>query len=151
MIFYNIAYGVNAYADKSHHEAAYLFLQWAGGARVYTWLTFNPGGYQDPHHQYSLDDPYVQESYKPQPTEKFGEIVPRTAPPITIKGGGAYRDSLSEELQKVLTKQNTPEKAAKALQDRWDKITDQSGVEIQVEALKTFVKAFPTVTDEPSA
>ena len=151
VIFYNICYGVNAFADKSRHEAAYLFLQWAGGARVYTWLTFNPAGYQDPHHKYSFDDPYVKESYKPQPTEKFAEIVPRTAPPITIKGGGAYRDSLSEEIQKVLTKQNTPEQAAKALQGRWDKITDQQGVETQVEALKTFSKAFPTITDTPTA
>jgi hypothetical protein len=81
----------------------------------------------------------------------FGEIIPRSAPPITLKGGGAYRDSLSEELQKVLTKQQTPEQAAKALQDRWDKITDDQGVDIQVEALKTFVSAFPTVVDTPSA
>ena len=57
MIFYNICYGVNAFADPSHHEAAYLFLQWAGGARIYTWLTSNPAGYQDPHHTYSFDDP----------------------------------------------------------------------------------------------
>ena len=26
--------------------AAYLFLQWAGGARIYTWLTANPAGYR---------------------------------------------------------------------------------------------------------
>ena len=103
VIFYNICYGVNAFADPSRHEAAYLFLQWAGGARVYTFLTFNPGGYQDPHHIYSLDDPYVAGAYKPQPLGQFASIVPRTAPPITLKGGGAYRDSLSEELQKVLT------------------------------------------------
>ena len=103
VIFYNISYGVNAFADPSHHEAAYLFLQWAGGARVYTWLTFNPGGYQDPHHTYTLSDPYTSQSYKPQPLGQFANIIPRTAPPITLKGGGAYRDSLSEELQKVLT------------------------------------------------
>ena len=54
VIFYNICYGVNAFADPAHHEAAYLFLQWAGGARVYTCLTFNPGGYQDPHHIFSF-------------------------------------------------------------------------------------------------
>jgi multiple sugar transport system substrate-binding protein len=149
VIFYNICYGVNAFADPSHHEAAYLFLQWAGGARVYTWLTFNPGGYQDPHHIYSLNDPYVAQSYKPEPLGQFANIIPRSAPPITIKGGGAYRDSLSEELQKVLTKQQSPEQAAKALQSRWDKITDDVGVDIQVEALKTFVTAFPTVTDTP--
>jgi multiple sugar transport system substrate-binding protein len=151
VIFYNICYGVNAYADPARHEAAYLFLQWAGGARIYTFLTANPLGYQDPHHIYSLQDPLVQESYKPQPTEMFAEIVPRNAPPITLKGGGAYRDSLSEEIQKVLTKQQTPEQAAKALQDRWDKITEDQGVEIQVEALKTFVNAFPTITDTPTA
>ncbi len=77
--------------------------------------------------------------------------MPRTAPPITLKGGGAYRDSLSEEIQKVLTKQSSPEDAAKSLQDRWDKVTDDVGVDLQVEALKTFVAAFPTVTDTPSA
>ena len=78
-------------------------------------------------------------------TAMFKEIIPRTAPPITLKGGGAYRDALSEELQKVYTKQQTPEQAAKSLQDRWDKITDDQGVEIQVAALETFIAAFPTV------
>jgi multiple sugar transport system substrate-binding protein len=149
VIFYNICYGVNAFADPAHHEAAYLFLQWAGGARAYTFLTFNPAGYQDPHHTYSFDDPYVAQSYKPQPLGEFQNIVPRTAPPITIKGGAAYRDSCSEELQKVLTKQQTPEQAAKALDDRWNKITEEQGVDIQVEALQTLNSAFPTVVDAP--
>jgi multiple sugar transport system substrate-binding protein len=149
VIFYNISYSVNAFADPTHHEAAYLFLQWAGGARVYTWLTFNYGGYQDPHHTYSLDDPNVALSYKPQPLGQFANIIPRTAPPITIKGGGAYRDSLSEEIQKVLTKQQTAEQAAKTLETRWNKITDEQGAEIQSEALATFHESFPTVTDTP--
>lgn len=149
VIFYNITYGVNAFADPSRHEAAYLFLQWAGGARAYTFLTFNPAGYQDPHHTYTFSDPYTAQSYKPQPLGEFQNIVPRTAPPITIKGGGAYRDSLSEELQKVLTKQQTPEQAAKALEDRWNKITEEQGVDIQVEALQTLNQAFPTVVDAP--
>ena len=59
VIFYNISYGVNAFADPARHEAAYLFLQWAGGARAYTFLTFNLGGYQDPHHIYTMTDPNV--------------------------------------------------------------------------------------------
>ena len=78
-------------------------------------------------------------------------LVLQKANLITLKGGGAYRDSLSEELQKVLTKQQTPDQAAKALQDRWDKITDDQGVDIQVEALATFKTAFPTVVDTPTA
>jgi multiple sugar transport system substrate-binding protein len=149
VIFYNICYGVNAFADQSHHEAAYLFLQWAGGARAYTWLTFNPGGYQDPHHTYSLTDPYVAQSYKPQPLGQFENIIPRTAPPITIKGGGAYRDKLSEILQGVLTKQQSPEQAAKTLETEWNKITDEQGADLQVEALTTFNAGFPSVVDNP--
>jgi multiple sugar transport system substrate-binding protein len=149
VIFYNISYSVNAFADPSHHEAAYLFLQWAGGARVYTWLTFNPGGYQDPHHVYTLDDPYTAQSYKPQPLGQFANIIPHSAPPITLKGGGAYRDSLSEELQKVLTGQQSPEQAAQALQNRWDQITEEQGIDIQTTAYPTLKASFPTVVDTP--
>jgi multiple sugar transport system substrate-binding protein len=149
VIFYNICYGVNAFADPSHHEAAYLFLQWAGGARAYTFLTFNPAGYQDPHHLYTLEDPYTAQSYKPQPLGEFANIVPRSAPPINLKGGGAYRDSLSEILQAVYTNQQSPEQAAKSLEDRWNKITEEQGTELQVAALPTLLASFPTVTDTP--
>lgn len=151
VIFFNISYGVNAFADKAKQEAAYLFLQWAGGARVYTWLTFNPGGYQDPHHGYSLDDNYVIESYKQTTVDAFKDIIPRTAPPITIKGGGEYRQAVSDVIQKVLTKQSTPEAGAKELDDKWNAITDKIGTDKQVAALETLNASFPTVTDTPSA
>ncbi len=149
VIFYNITYGVNAHANKKNHEAAYLFLQWAGGARVYTWLTFNPNGYQDPHHKYSFDDPYVARSYGAQPLGAFEDIVPRSAPPITIRGGSEYRQAVSDLMQKVLTKQVSPEKAAKQLSDAWDKTTHRLGQANQAAAWKTLKKAFPTVTDQP--
>ena len=98
---------MNAFSDPSRHEATYLFLQWAGGARMYTYLCFNVNGYQDPHHTYTLEDPYTAQSYKPQPLGAFQEIVPRTAPPITIRGGSEYRQSTSDMIQAVLTKQTT--------------------------------------------
>jgi multiple sugar transport system substrate-binding protein len=149
VIFYNICYGVNAFADQARHEAAYLFLQWAGGARVYTLLCFNPNGYQDPHHTFTLEDPYTAQSYKPEPLGAFKEIVPRTAPPITIRGGSEYRTAVSDIMQKVLTKQATPEQAAKQLEDAWNKTTDRLGADNQVKALETLNSAFPTVTDTP--
>ena len=74
-----------------------------------------PGRLPGPAPHLHAQRPARAESYKPQPLETFSEIVPRTAPPITLKGGGAYRDSLSEEIQKVLTKQSSPEDAAKSL------------------------------------
>ena len=91
VIFYNISYGVNAHVSANRQLAAYLFLQWAGASKPYTWLTFNPGGYQDPHHKVSFTDPYVIASYKKTTVDAFKQIVPHTAPPITIRGGSEYR------------------------------------------------------------
>ena len=113
-------------------------------AKPYTWLTFNPGGYQDPHHKYSLSDPYVIASYKKTTVDAFKQIIPRTAPPITIRGGSEYRQALSDQIQNVLTKQATPEQAAKALADAWDATTSRFGVDKQVKAMKTLNAAFPT-------
>ena len=150
VIFYNISYGVNNHVSANRQLAAYLFLQWAGSSKIYTWLTFNPGGYQDPHHKVSFADPYVIASYKKTTVDAFKEIVPHTAPPITIRGGSEYRTALSDQIQNVLTKQKTPEQAAKALQDAWDATTNRIGVAKQVQALKTLNASFPTVTDTPT-
>ena len=144
VIFYNISYGVNAFAPKSHHEAAYLFLQWAGGARMYTYLTANPGGYQDPHHTISFNDPLVIQEYQPQPVRALKEIIPRSAPGITIRGAPQYNQALDQELQKMLTKQQSPEQAMKNTERRWNQITKRLGTERQAKAIRASYAAFPT-------
>ena len=143
VIFYNISYGVNAFAPKSHHELAYLFLQWAGGARIYTFLTLNPGGYQDPHHKISFKDPLVQRSYGFEPTKALTEIIPRTMPPITLLGGPSYNAALDQELQKMLTGQQSPEAAMKNVEQRWNDITHRIGTAKQAKAIKAIQAAFP--------
>jgi multiple sugar transport system substrate-binding protein len=143
VIFYNISYGVNAFAPKSHHEAAYLFLQWAGGARMYTYLTANPGGYQDPHHSLSFNDPLVIASYQPEPIRALKEIIPRSVPPITLRGAPQYNQALDQELQKVLTKQQSAEAAMKNVERRWNQITKRLGTEKQVKAIRASYAAFP--------
>ena len=89
-------------------------------------------------------------SYKKTTTDAFKQIVPRTAPPITIRGGSEYRTALSDQIQNVLTKQKTPEQAAKALADAWDATTNRIGVAKQVQALKTLNASFPTVDGHPA-
>jgi multiple sugar transport system substrate-binding protein len=143
VIFYNISYGVNAFAPKSHHEAAYLFLQWAGGARIYSYLTQNPGGYQDPHHTIQLTDPGVTASYGQQPMRAFKKIIERQAPPITLRGAPAYNAALDQELQKMLTKQQTPEQAMANVERRWNQITKRLGTAKQVKAMKALRGAYP--------
>src|SRR5207302_605517 len=125
------------------HEVSYLFLQWAGGARMYTYLTANPGGYQDPHHTISFDDPLVRASYGAEPMEAFKQIVPRTAPPIVIRGGAQYTQALDEELQKALTKQQSPKQAIQNAERRWNQITKRLGTENQVAAIKANFDAWP--------
>lgn len=142
-IHYNISYGVNAFAPKANHEAAYLFLQWAGGSRIYTYLTANPGGYQDPHHTLSFNDPLVKASYTPNAIKALKEIIPRTVPPITLRGAGEYNQALDEELQKMLTKQQTPERAMANVERRWNTITERLGKAKQAKAVKASYKAFP--------
>jgi multiple sugar transport system substrate-binding protein len=143
VIFYNISYGVNAFAPKKNHEAAYLFLQWAGGARMYTYLTANPGGYQDPHHEISFHDPLVIGSYGAQPIRALTEIIPRSAPPITLRGAPQYNQALDQELQKMLTKQQSPERAMANTERRWNQITKRLGTERQAKAIRASYAAFP--------
>ena len=49
----------------------------------------------------------------------------------------------------MLTDQSTPEQAAAAVAERWDAITEEQGVDLQVEALQTLNASFPTVVDTP--
>ena len=148
VIFYNITYGVNNHVSSNRQLATYLFLQWAGAAKPYTQLTFNPAGYQDPHHTFSLSDSYVNRATWTSVDRSSRSS--QSAPPITIRGGSEYRQALSDQIQNVLTKQATPEQAAKNLQSAWDATTDRIGASKQAKAMKTFVTAFPTVTDKPT-
>jgi ABC-type glycerol-3-phosphate transport system substrate-binding protein len=146
----NLQHGVNAFTDRSRQEAAYLFLQWLGGARVHSWRVIVPGGFGvDPMHEYSLNDPYIAEKYGPQPTGQLKNIIPRAAPGITISRGPDYDQALARELRNVLLRKRTPEQAAQRLERRWNQITEKAGVETQVEALKTFFQGFPQIVDPP--
>ncbi len=159
VIFFNISWGVNAFADPARHEAAYLFLQWSGGARVYTWLTGNPAGFMDPHHTYSFSDPLVLESYSRGTTNERDEpsadvlksIIPYTAPPITLRGASEYTNALDLELQKAITGQKSPEQAIVDTAAEWDKITERIGVEKQAAAIQGGLDAWPSAVDEVPA
>ena len=112
-------------------------------AYTQTYLTANPAGFQDPHHTYSLPDPLVNASYKPFTIKALKETIPRTAPPITIRGAGEYNAALDEELQKMLTKQQSPEKAMAAVEQRWNEITNRLGKAKQARIVVASYAGFP--------
>lgn len=141
---FNAQYGVNAFADKKTHEAAYLVLQWASAAHVFTWMVGNPAGYYDPNKSFSLNDPTVRASYKPYAADMLKTIIPRTAPEISgMRGANEYLQALDINLQKALSKQISPEAAMKNTAAAWEKITNRIGRDKQIKALKAQLSAWP--------
>jgi multiple sugar transport system substrate-binding protein len=85
----------------------------------------------------------VEASYGVEPMAAIRQIIPRTAPPITIRGAAQYTQALDEELQKALTKQQSPEQAIKNAETRWNQITHRLGTANQVKAIQANVGAWP--------
>lgn len=146
VIYFNSQFGVNAFADKKYHEAAYLVLQYISGGRVSSWYTGNPAGYFDPNRPAQLNDPLVRGSYKPYAADKLKVIIPRTAPTIaSMVGAAEYTQALDNELQKVLSKQKSPEAAMADAAAAWEKITNRRGRAKQIKALRAQQPAWPKV------
>jgi multiple sugar transport system substrate-binding protein len=146
IIYFNAQYGVNAFSDPKTHEAAYLVLQWASGAHIFTWMVGNPAGYYDPNRRYSLDDPVVRGSYKPYGADELKKIIPHTAPEISgIQGANEYTQALDINLQRALSKQISPEQAMAATETAWEKITNRIGREKQIKAIAANRAAWPKV------
>lgn len=147
-IYFNQASAVNAFSPSKYHEAAYVFLQWVASGPIYTWLTANPGGYQDPCKIACLEDPLVSESYTPRTIEALKGIIPGTAPSIAgLAGANEYIQALDVNLQKALSGQSSPEKALEEVAKAWDKTTDKLGRDKQAAAWKAQRPAWPTKAD----
>jgi multiple sugar transport system substrate-binding protein len=145
-IFGNTSYSVNTFSDKKYHEAYYLFLQWAGSARIYTWLVANTAGYYDPNRIWSLDDPLVRASYQPYAADEEKEIIPRAYPDIAILGSQDYHQALDINMQKAMSGQMSAAAAMKAIAQEWDAITQRIGVSKQVAAIKAEKAAWSSAT-----
>ena len=146
VIFYNITYGVNNHVSSNRQLATYLFLQWAGAReavhvadrstrlaiRIRTTRTRS-------RIRTSIS------SYKKTTVDAFKQIIPRTAPPITIRGGSEYRQALSDQIQNVLTEAVDARAGREGPAGaRGTRRPTASGADKQAKALKTFVTAFPT-------
>lgn len=144
--YFSSQMGVNAFADAKYHEAAYLVLQWFSGGRISSWYTGNPAGYFDPNRPAQLNDPLVRASYKPYACDKLKQIIPRSVPTISsLVGAAEYTQALDNELQKVLSKQKSPEAAMAAVEAAWEKITNRRGRAKQIKALQAQLAAWPKV------
>jgi multiple sugar transport system substrate-binding protein len=134
-------------AQSKYPETAYLFLQWLGGSRTFSWLSSNPAGYFDPFQLANFDDPLVQQSYHPYQVATIRETIKRAVPTINYVGASSYHKALDDNLMSALTGQQAPEAAMAATAKEWDKVTRRIGEEKIAKAIQTSLKSWPTVTD----
>lgn len=147
-LYYNASNGVNAYSPSEYHEVSYLFLQWVASGPIYTWLTANPAGYQDPGKISCIDDPLVREAYTPRTMDVLGATTPGTAPSIAgLQGANEYIQALDVTWLKGLSGQLSPEDTMSTVESEWNKITDRIGRDQQIAAWTAAKDAWPTVPD----
>jgi multiple sugar transport system substrate-binding protein len=148
-IYFNAAFGVNAFSPSEFHEALYLLLQWVASGPIYTWLTANPAGFQDPCKVSTLTDPLVRQTYTERTVDVLGMTIPGAAPPITgqLQGAIEYIQALDINLQRALSGQAQPQAALDAIASDWNRITDRIGRDKQIESWQAAKAAWPTVAD----
>lgn len=147
-IYMNASNGVNRFSPSQYHLASYLFLQWVASGPIYTWLTANPGGYQDPCKVACLSDPLVRASYTPRTMDVLGWTLPGTAPSITaMKGANQYIQALDINLQKALSGQLSSQAALNAVAAAWEKTTNKAGRARQVQAWRAAKQGWPKMAD----
>lgn len=147
-LYFNASNGVNKFSPAKYHEAAYLFLQWVASGPIYTWLTANPGGYQDPCKVACLTDPLVRSSYTPRTVDVLAMTIPGAAPSITaLKGANQYIQALDINLSKALSGQLAPQKALDEIAASWDRTTNKVGRARQIKAWRASKAGWPTMAD----
>lgn len=133
--------------QSSNPEACYLFLQWLGSSRIYSWMTANPGGYFDPFRLSDFSDPLVRETYHAYHMDVVRETVERTVPTINYPGATAFHNALDENLMAALTKTKTAEQAMADTEREWLRIARRVGEDKLLEAIKSNKQAWPTKLD----
>lgn len=134
-------------SQSQHQEVAYLLLQWLGSARIFAWMSANPGGYFDPFRLSDFSDPLVRETYHDYHMDNVRETVARTVPTINYPGATAFHNALDENLMAALTGAKTAEQAMADTSDEWTRIVRRTGEDKIIEAIQANNAAWPTIVD----
>lgn len=134
-------------SQAKYPEASYLFLQWLGGTRIFSWMSSNPAGYFDPFQLANFDDPLVQQSYHPYQVANIRETIKRAVPTINYTGASSYHKALDDNLVAALTGKQTAEEAMANTAKDWEKVTRRIGEEKITKAIRTSLPSWPTIED----
>lgn len=144
VLWYSAIGGVSALSK--HAEATWLFLQWLGSTRTFTWMTSNPGGYYDPFQLANFDDPLVQATYQPYHIPTLRGNAARGVPSLNVAGTNSFHNALDENCVAAVTGQKTPEEAMADAANVWRKIVRKKGDKL-VDAIRAYQKTWPDIID----
>jgi multiple sugar transport system substrate-binding protein len=136
-------------SSSKNQEAAYLFLQWASGGRMYPYITANPAGFFDFCHVSDMTDPLSVNAYGQFLADEWPDIIKHSIPPIKAAGSNEYANALDTELLSALSGSKTPEQAMNDAANTWDSITERIGAEKIVAEMEAEAKEWSTVLDDP--
>ncbi|MDF1779095.1 MAG: extracellular solute-binding protein [Rhizobiaceae bacterium] len=145
VLWFSLTSAVSTQAENP--EICYLFLQWLGSSKIYTWMTANPAGYFDPFQLANFSDPLVMRTYHDYHVETIKETVRRAVPTINYPGATAFHNALDENLMAALTGSKTAEQAMADTEKQWSRITRRTGKEKLVAAIRANNAAWPTILD----
>ncbi len=129
-------------------EAAYLFLQWTGSTRVFTWLTANPGGFFDPFQLYNFEDPLVLETYKPYHVPVIAETIKRSVPTLAIPGAFGLHNILDENILAAITGSISVKDAMQKASKEWQKFIKKKGEDHMIDAINKAKSGWPSLIDK---
>ncbi len=149
VLWLNLSASVSTQTD--YPEVCYLFLQWLGSSRIYSWMTANPGGYFDPFQLSNFSDALVRQTYHDYHMDIVRESVARSVPTINYPGATAFHNALDENLVAALTGAKSSADAMADTEHQWKRIARRIGEDKLVEAIKSNKAAWPTVLDPVNA
>ena len=145
VLWFNLMAQVSS--QSKYPEASYLFLQWLGSSRIFSWMSSNPAGYFDPFQLANFDDRLVEESYHPYQVANIRETIKRAVPTINYQGASAYHKALDENLMAALSGKQSAEEAMQRTEKEWEKVTQRTGQQKIAQAIKASMPAWPTIED----
>lgn len=146
VLWYSAIAGVSS--QSKWPEATWLFIQWLGSTRTYSWMTGNPAGYYDPFQLANFKDPLVEQSYKGYHLPTMQGDVARGVPSLNVAGAQAFHNALDENLVAATTGQKTPEQAMKATAAEWKKLIKKKGGDKLVSAINAYQATWPDTIDK---
>lgn len=145
VLWFNLSASVSTQA--SNPELCYLFLQWLGSSRIYSWMIANPGGFFDPFQLANFSDPLVRQTYHDYHMDVVRESVRRTVPTINYPGATAFHNALDENLLAALTGTMSPEDAMANTERQWQRVARRVGEDKLIEAIIANKAAWPDLID----